>query len=105
MTETFELYDKEKEYYTKDGQIYSYDAVQRDYPAVDFTKLVVMLYGRTVLKVETFDYLRGINRVKADATDEEALEQIAHAEMVKATESTPIERIASSLEYLVLLKM
>ena len=105
MTETFELYDKEKEYYTKDGQIYDYDAVKKDYPAVDFTKLVVMLYGRTILKVETFDYLRGINRVKADLTDEEALEQIAHAEMVKLTESTPLERIASALEYLELVKM
>ena len=105
MTETFELYDKEKEYYTKDGQIYSYDVVKKDYPAVDFTKLVVMLYGRTVLKVETFDYLKGINRVKADATDEEALEQIAHAEMVKLTESTPLERIASALEFLELVNM
>ena len=105
MTETFELYDKEKEYYTKDGQIYSYDVVKKDYPAVDFTKLVVMLYGRTVLKVQTLDYLRGINRVKADVTDEEALEQIAHAEMVKETESTPLERIASALEFLELVNM
>lgn len=105
MTETFELYDKEKEYYTKDGQIYDYDAVKKDYPAVDFTKLVVMLYGRTVLKVETFDYLRGINRVKADVSDEEALSQIAHAEMVKETESTALERIASALEFLELLNM
>ena len=105
MTETFELYDKEKEYYTKDGQIYDYNAVKKDYPAVDFTKLVVMLYGRTVLKLETFDYLRGINRIKADVSDEEAISQIAHAEMVKATESTPIERIASALEFLELVNM
>ena len=105
MTETFELYNKENEYYTKNGQIYDYDAVKKDYPAVDFTKLVVMLYGRTVLKVETFDYLRGINRVKADVSDEEALSQIAHAEIVKATESRPIERIASALEFLNLVYM
>ena len=105
MVETFELYDKEKEYYTKDGQIYGYDAVKKDYPAVDFTKLVVMLYGRTVLKVETFDYLRGINRIKADVSDEEALSQIAHAEMVKATESTALDRIASALEFLELVNM
>lgn len=105
MVETFELYNKENEYYTKDGQIYSYDKVKKDYPAVDFTKLVVMLYGRTVLKVETFDYLRGINRIKADIPDEEALSQIEHAEIVKATESTPIERIASALEFLELVNM
>lgn len=105
MVETFELYNKENEYYTKDGQIYSYDEVKKDYPAVDFTKLVVMLYGRTVLKVETFDYLRGINQIRADVTDEEALSQIAHAEMVKTKESTPIERIASALEFLELVNM
>ena len=58
-----------------------------------------------MLKVDTFDYLRGINRVKADATDEEAIEQISHAEIVKLTESTPLERIASALEFLELVNM
>ena len=105
MVETFELYDKNKDYFTKDGQIYSYDVVKKEYPAVDFTKLVVMLYGRTVLKVETFDYLRGINRIKADIPDEEALSQIANAEMVKLTESTPLERIAAALEFIELINM
>ena len=105
MTETFELYNKENEYYTKDGQIYSYEEVKKDFPAVDFTKLVVKLFGRTVLDVKTFDYMRGINKVKVDATDEEALSQIAHAEMVKETESTALDRIASALEFLELVNM
>lgn len=105
MTETFEVYNKENDYYTKDGQIYTYDKVRKDYPAVDYAKLVFMLYGRTVLKVQTFDYLRGINRIKSDVSDEEALSQIAHAEMVKATESTELERIASALEFLELVNM
>ena len=105
MVETFELYDKNKDYFTKDGQIYSYEKVKKDYPAVDFTKLVVILYGRTVLKVETFDYLRGINRIKAGIPDDEALSQIANAEMVKLTESTPLERIAAALEFIELINM
>lgn len=105
MTETFEVYNKENDYYTKDGQIYTYDKVRKDYPAVDYAKLVFMLYGRTVLKVQTFDYLRGINRIKSDVTDEEALSKIAHAEMIKATESTELERIASALEFLELVNM
>ena len=105
MTESYELYNKENEYYTKDGQIYSYEAVKKDFPAVDFTKLVVKLFGRTVLDVQTFDYMRGINKVRADVTDEEALSQIAHAEMVKATESTALDRIASALEFLELVNM
>lgn len=105
MIEIYEIYDKEKEYFTKDGQIYSYEKVKEDFPAVDYTKLVVTLYGRTVEKVETFDYLKGINRIKADVTDDEALTLIEKAEELKRTESTPLERIAAALEYLELVNM
>lgn len=105
MVEVFELYNKEKEYFTKDGQIYSYEKVKKDFPAVDHTKMVAILYGRTILRMETFDYLRGINRIKADVSDKEAISQIANAEMVKLTESTPLERIAAALEFIELINM
>lgn len=105
MFEIYEIYDSKKDYFTKDGQIYSYEKIKHDFPAVDYTKMVVTLYGRTIEKVETFDYLRGTNRIKADVPDEEALMLIAKAENIKKTESTPLERIAAALEFLELVNM
>ena len=67
--------------------------------------MVVALYGRTVLKVETFDYLRGINRIKADVSDEEALAIISYNEDKARSESDTQERIAAALEFIELLMM
>ena len=105
MIEICELYDKNKEYFTKDGQIYSCEQMQHDFPAVQYTKMVVFLYGRTIEKIEMFDYLKGINRIKADVPDDEALQMIEKAEELKRTESTPLERIAAALEFIELVNM
>ena len=80
----YEVYDKEKEYVTKDGKIYSEEMFRRDYPAVVSQKMAVYVYGNTITQAFPLAYLRGINGIE---------------------NSTPLERIAASLEYLVLLFM
>lgn len=100
-----ELYNRNNEYYTKEGQIYSYEKAINDYPAIPYAKMVVFLFGRTVTDMNTFDYLCGINRIKADVPDDEALSIIAKAYEDAETESTPLERIASSLEYLTMINL
>lgn len=100
-----ELYDKGKDYFTKEGQILTYEDMVKKYPAIQYTKMVVFLFGRTVTDMNTFDYLRGINRIKADVPDDEALSIIAKSYEDAETESTPLERIASSLEYLTMINL
>lgn len=100
-----ELYDKSKDYFTKEGQILTYEDMVKKYPAIPYTKMVVFLFGRTVTDMNTFDYLCGINRIKADVLDDEALSIIAKSYENKETESTPLERIASSLEYLTMINL
>ena len=101
----YEIYSPKNEYFTKDGQIYTEEMFSRDYPAVHSEKIVVYLYGGTVTKAYTMSYLRGINRIKNDVTDEEAIIEFNRIKQLDDTESTAIERIAASLEYLILLFM
>ena len=100
-----ELYNKNNEYYTKEGQIYSYENALKDYPAIPHTEMVVFLYGRTLIDMNTFDYLKGINRIKVNIPDDEALSIILMNYDDSRTESTPLERIASSLEYLTMINL
>lgn len=100
-----ELYNKNNEYYTKEGQIFTYEDAVKKYPAIPYTEMVVFLFGRTITDMNTFDYLRGINRIKANITDVEALSIIAKEYSDSKTESTPLERIASSLEYLTMINL
>lgn len=100
-----ELYNKNNEYYTKEGQIFTYEDAIKKYPAIPYTKMVVFLFGRTVTDMNTFDYLCGINRIKADVPDDESLSIIAKSYEDAETESTPLERIASSLEYLAMINL
>lgn len=100
-----ELYNKNNDYYTKEGRIFTYEDALKKYPAIPYTKMVVFLFGRTVTDMNTFDYLRGINRIKADVPDDEALSIISKSYEDAETESTPLERIASSLEYLAMINL
>ena len=105
MSGNYEIYNPQNAYLTKDGQIYTEAMFMKDYPASVITTMVVYLYGRTIDHAETFDYLRGKHGIKVDIPDDVALNMIASEEEGIATESTPIERIAASLEFLVLQSM
>lgn len=105
MITTYEIYNSEKSYTTKDGQIYTPEEFKRDYPAVNIEKMVVEVMGTVIISVFSFSYLKGINGVKADIPDEQALNLISQAEDIKKTESSPMERIAAALEFLEILNM
>ncbi len=101
----YEVYDKEKEYVTKDGKIYSEEMFRRDYPAVVSQKMAVYVYGNTITQAFPLAYLRGINGIENSMTDGNAMMLINERKQLDETENTPLERIAASLEYLVLLFM
>lgn len=101
----YEIYNKNNEYSTKDGQIYTPEMFEKDYTAVHSQTIAVRVYGNTIVEAHPMSYLRGINKIENDVSDEEAIAQINAIQQINETENTPIERIASSLEYLVLLFM
>ena len=101
----YEIYNKNNEYTTKDGQIYTAEMFENDFTAVNSQTMAVYVYGNTITEAHPMSYLRGINKIENDVLDEEAIAQINAIQQINETENSPIERIASSLEYLVLLFM
>ncbi len=101
----YEIYNSQNEYTTKDGKIYTEEMFREDYSAVVSQKMAVYVYGNTITEAYPLSYLRGINRIKNDVPDEEAIVIINDMKQLEESESSPIERIAASLEYLVLLFM
>lgn len=101
----YALYNPEKTYTTKEGKIYTSEMFALDYPAVHSANMAVYLFGNTIENASTVSYLRGINRIKPELTDEDAMKELTYKYELEETESTPIERIAASLEYLTLLFM
>ena len=99
------LYDPKNTYTTPDGQIYTNEMFLRDYPAGNVAKMAVMVSGTTIVSATTVSYLRGINYIDSDVSDEEALSIISYNEEKSRTESTTQERIASALEFIELLMM
>lgn len=101
----YEIYNKEKEYATKDGRIYTAEMFEINYPAVHSQTMAVYVYENVIAEAHPLSYLRGINQIDNSFTDEEAIIKINEQKQLDETENTPIERIAASLEYLILLLM
>ena len=98
-----EFYDKNKTYFTPQGQEITYETFKKDYPAVDYTPMVCSVGdGVVIFEVYTYVSLCEEYGVSMDKESEKTLREIEMAMMSKNSENTPIERIASSLEYIVL---
>lgn len=102
--EKLELYDKSKIYVTNDGVIIDYKEFCKRYPACKTSQMAV-LYSASVdsgIKIFVGAYLYEylLSKYISSGSDEERLEQILGQLELEKTESTPIERIASALEYL-----
>ena len=67
--------------------------------------MAVYVYGNTITQAFPLAYLRGINGIENSMTDGNAMMLINERKQLDETENTPLERIAASLEYLVLLFM
>jgi hypothetical protein len=101
----YEIYDKEKEYTTPDGEIYTPEMFIKNYSAAISETMAVYVYENTITDAHTMSYLRGKYNITNDVNNEMAIAIINNNVQIEKTESTPIERIAASLEYLVLLFM
>lgn len=101
----WEMYDNKKKYTKPTGEEYTNKMFISDYPAAVYRKMSVYVYGNTIEKVSPSDYIRGINRISYEKSDEEAMMIATENEELKKTESSPYERIAAALEYIELLMM
>lgn len=98
-----QFYDKNKTYFTPQGKEITYEMFRKDYPAVDYTPMVCAIGGEVVIfEVYTFVSLCEKYDIGMDIDPEEALTKIQNAMENEKSESSPLERIASSLEYIVL---
>ena len=105
MYKEYELYNKNNDYFTDNGQIITHEMMLEKYPAIEHTKMLVTLFGRTVLDIKTMDYMRGINRIKGNVSDADAIAIIQSNDYYTETESTTQERIAAALEFIELIMM
>ena len=94
------LYDKQTTYYLEDGQKLTPEIMYNTYPQSKFEDVVLLVSGITVKEFKTLDLALSEYNIVKRQTIEEDLELLNFTYSTKQTESTPIERIASSLEYI-----
>lgn len=97
---TAELYNSEKTYISKDGKLITKEDFYKIYPAAQYVKMVVFLEGNAISEAYTFDYLVSHYVISDIFNDEQKVQMIEKMKNDEETESTPIERIASALEYI-----
>ena len=100
----YAIYDEKKEYTTADGKIYTKEMFYKNYPVAYSQQMAVFLYGNTIDDGIPVSYLLGKHGIGTENI-EEGIKKVNEMVRLKSDESTPIERIAASLEYLVLLFM
>lgn len=89
-----------KTYYLPDGKEFTPDDMRTKYPASYVEDMAIQVMGVTLLKVETVTCIRAEYKIPSDMSDEEAFIKMGMIDVDNATKSTPLERIAASLEYL-----
>lgn len=99
MQGKWKKYDNQT-YYKPDGSEYTIDMMHEDYPVSIVEDMAIKVVGMTILEIETMLCVRAEYGIDPEVSDEEALQQMEVIDAERATESTPLERIAASLEYL-----
>lgn len=95
-----EFYDFKKTYVTQDGQLVDKEEFYKQYPAAKSIKMVVFLEGNALMEAYTFDYLQAHYSIPYNFDDNGKLALIQKMVNDEKTENSPLERIASALEYL-----
>jgi uncharacterized protein involved in propanediol utilization len=98
----YEIYNPKNTYITDDGNYITPELFALEHNSVNERLIAVGLEGRTIVEVKDYDYLRSKYSISSDVSDEQALKIINEAVKLASEESTPLERIAASLEYIVL---
>lgn len=96
---TWKKYDKET-LYLPDGTEFTPDMMRSQYPASVVEEMAVKVTGVTLLEVKTVLYVRAEYMIPHELTDDEAFKKMEAIDYENATKSSPLERIAASLEYL-----
>lgn len=96
---TWKKYNNET-FYLPDGTEFTPDMMRSKYPASVVEDMAVKVAGVTLLEVKTVLYVRAEYMIPSDLTDEEAFKKMMAIDYENATKSSPLERIAASLEYL-----
>lgn len=86
--------------YLPDGTEFTEEKMHMKYPASVVEDMAVNCVGVTMLDAKTLLYVRAEYGISEDVSDEEAFKIMRQMDEDKATESTPLERIAAVLEYL-----
>lgn len=98
----WKLYDKSETLYLPDGKAFTWGQMSTQYPISLAEEMAVKVVGLTLLEVKTKYFARALYNIPPEMTDEEAFIEMERQDYLNATESTPEERIASALEYLVM---
>lgn len=98
---TWKKYDEET-LYLPNGKVFTHQDMVSQYPASLVEDMAVKVVGVTLLEVKTVLYARAMYNIPEEMTDEEAFKEMEKIDALNASESTPEERIASALEYLVM---
>lgn len=96
----WEVYDKKKEYFDKEGQPFSYDRMLKEFPVVQAEKVCVDVIGSCIQSYNTMMQARADRLVDPEMTDKEACIYMTQYDELKERESTPLERIAAALEFI-----
>lgn len=94
-------YDNET-YYTETGKAFTPIDMANQYPISTVEEMAIKVVGATLIDAKPLLYAREVYNIPPDATDEEAFKEMEKIDAINASESTPLERIASALEYLVM---
>ena len=98
----YEIYNEKNTYVTSDGNYITPADFYREHNVAKERPIAVGLYDRTIEDVKDFGFLKSCYGIYSNISDKEALDLINRQVALDITESSPIERIASALEYIVL---
>lgn len=96
---TWKKYNNET-LYLPDGTEFTPDMMRSYYPASVAEAMAVKVVELVMLEAKPVSYVRAEYNIPSDMSDEEAFERMEIIDQENASKSTPLERIAASLEYL-----
>ena len=98
----WQIYDGQ-ELYDVQGQPITEEGIHNLFPASVAEQVVVKTAGNILLEIKTFLEICSLYGV--NYRDKDAIDQVNYKVSLEQTKNSPLERIAASLEYLVLLSM
>lgn len=96
---TVEEYGRDKAYELSDGTPLTSEQMETTFPAL-LAGALIKVEGRTPIETLSYDYALSKMNIPKPESKEQGIKLINEQLYFEQTESTPIERIASMLEYI-----